>query len=284
MNKFREFDKDTALEILNSTTPDKVKEAYGEEYELNTELIESYQKNGFVKIQRVLTGEALIYARKIIRAAVYLRKEHDKRALAEKSEYEQSFMQCGFLCFDFPAVMDLVAAKRFGGIARDLMKVDSVRLWHDQALFKEPGGRKTDVHQDCSYWPIKEPQFTTTMWLSLNGTPVNKGALYFYPGSNDINTREYVDIFKNPHKPKMLAKKDHIFVPLEEGDATFHSGLTFHGAGENRTEEMREAMTIIYLKNGSIFDAGDERNATHKSCINLINGDEIQTKYTPLIV
>ena len=213
-----------------------------------------------------------------------LRKGKDERELKDKSQYEQSLLQCGFLCWDFSAMKEFVFAKRFAGIVRDLMKADHVRLWHDQALFKEPGGRITDAHQDCSYWPIAEPQFTTTMWLALTDVPVEKGCLYFYPHTNDPNLKEYVDIFKNPHQPNHLNDKEKVFVPLKAGDATFHSGLTFHGAGNNQTNEMREAMTIIYIKDGVTFDASDERNKTHTSCVGLNNGEIINTKFTPVLI
>ncbi len=42
-------------------------------------------------------------------------------------------------------------------------------------------------------------------------------------------------------------------------------------------------MTIIYFNNGNTFDANDERNAVHTSCLGLKHGEMINTKYTPLI-
>ena len=222
--------------------------------------------------------------RNIIQSAVILRKGKDERALKDKSQYEQSLLQCGYLCWDFPAVKEFVFANRFAGIAKELMKADRIRLWHDQALFKEPGGRITDAHQDCSYWPIAEPQFSITMWVALTDVPIKKGCLYFYPRTNDPKLKEYVDIFKNPHQPKSLNESEKVFIPLKAGDATFHSGLTFHGAANNQTDEMREAMTIIYLKDGVTFDASDERNKTHTSCVGLNEGDKINTKFTPILI
>ena len=94
----------------------------------------------------------------------------------------------------------------------------------------------------------------------------------------------YVDIFKNPHQPNHLIDEEKVFVPLKAGDATFHSGLTFHGAANNQTNEMREAMTIIYIKDGVTFDASDERNKTHTSCLGINNGDIINTKFTPVLI
>jgi ectoine hydroxylase-related dioxygenase (phytanoyl-CoA dioxygenase family) len=164
------------------------------------------------------------------------------------------------------------------------MTVSGIRLWHDQALFKEPQGRVTDAHQDISYWPINEGDLTITMWLALNDVPKEKGCLYFYPGSHKLKEKEYVDIFKNPHQPEIIKGIEKTFTPINSGDATFHSGLTFHGAGQNISEEMREGMTVIYLADGNTFNTSDPRNATHKSCIGLNDGDKIDTQYTPKLI
>jgi hypothetical protein len=43
-------------------------------------------------------------------------------------------------------------SRRLAGIAAQLMGVDSVRLYHDQALFKESGGGRTPWHCDqCGF-------------------------------------------------------------------------------------------------------------------------------------
>jgi ectoine hydroxylase-related dioxygenase (phytanoyl-CoA dioxygenase family) len=270
--------------ILGSPLDEALKEFFNSQSQIPKSKIDYYTENGFVKIENVVTRDFLPEIRKIIQSSVLIRKGKDERELKDKSQYEQSFLQCGFLCWDYPAVKEFVFAKRFAGIVKDLLKADHIRLWHDQALFKEPGGRITDAHQDCSYWPITESQYTITMWLALVDVPVEKGCLYFYPRTNDPELREYVDIFKNPHQPKSLKESDKIFVPLKAGDATFHSGLTFHGAANNQTNEMREAMTIIYIKDGVTFDASDARNKTHTSCVGLNNGEIINTKFTPVLI
>jgi ectoine hydroxylase-related dioxygenase (phytanoyl-CoA dioxygenase family) len=284
MIKFNELTPETAGNILHSDVSPSLKEFLSASLKLSEEKINYYNETGFIKIENVVEKDFLPEVRRIIQSSVLLRKGKDERELKDKSQYEQSLLQCGFLSWDFKAVKEFVFAQRFAGIVRDLMKVDHIRLWHDQALFKEPGGRITDTHQDCSYWPIAEPQFSATMWLALTDVPVEKGCLFFYPKTNDPNLKEYVDIFKNPHQPNLLMDKEKIFVPLKAGEATFHSGLTFHGAGNNQTNEMREAMTIIYIKDGVTFDASDDRNKTHTSCVGLNNGEIINTKYTPVLI
>ena len=284
MIKIEGLKESDAHGILNSEVSPFLKQYFNSVKEISEEKINFYSQYGFIKIENVVGEEFLDEVKKIIEYAVLIRKGKDARELKDKSQYEQSFLQCGYLCWDFPAIKEFVFAKRFAGIARDLMQTEHVRLWHDQALFKEPGGRITDAHQDCSYWPVNEPQHTITMWLALTNVPKEKGCLYFYPNSNNPEQREYVDIFKNPHQPEFLSNSEKVFVPLTAGDATFHSGLTFHGAGNNQTTEMRTAMTIIYIKDGLTFDSSDERNKTHTSCIGLNHNDIINTKYTPILI
>jgi len=284
MIQFDDLTFEEAKDVLKASSNPGLNNFYDSQIKLSNNQINEFAENGFIKIEKVVRPEFLPLIKKIIQSSVLIRKGKDERELKDKSQYEQSLLQCGYLCWDFPAVKDFVFAKRFAGIARDLLKADHVRLWHDQALFKEPGGRITDAHQDCSYWPIAEPLFTLTMWLALTDVPIEKGSLYFYPHTNDPKLKEYVDIFKNPHQPKLLKETEKLFVPLKAGDATFHSGLTFHGAGNNQTKEMRTAMTIIYIKDGVTFDASDERNKTHTSCAGLNDGEIINTNFTPVLI
>lgn len=283
MIKIPELTRDEAMHILNTSVPDKVEAFYNTEYQITTDQHNAYQRDGYIKLTGVLEGDVLAYTRKLIGSAVLIRKESDKRKLFEKSQYEQSFLQCGYLCWDFEPVRSFVFGKRFAGISRDLMGTNGVRLWHDQALYKEAGGRITDMHQDISYWPVQTAH-TITMWLALVDVPVGQGNLYFIPESHEKGPDEYVDIFKAPHIPESLAHSEQTDISLKAGDATFHSGRTYHGARENRSDRIREAMTVIYIADGTRFDAGDSRNATHTSCQGLNDGDIIDTRYTPRLV
>ena len=139
------------------------------------------------------------------------------------------------------------------------------------------------MHQDISYWPVRTPH-TITMWMALVDVPVGQGNLYFIPESHESGPEEYVDIFKSPHIPESLAQSKQTDVGLKVGDATFHSGRTYHGARENRSDRIREAMTVIYIADGTRFDASDTRNATHTSCQGLNDGDIIDTRFTPRLV
>ena len=48
-------------------------------------------------------------------------------------------------------------------------QVEGVRLYHDQALNKEPGGGYTPWHCDAYYWPVLSDKIVTA-WVPLQVT------------------------------------------------------------------------------------------------------------------
>lgn len=57
------------------------------------------------------------------------------------------------LCEHSQVVCEFVTGKRLARIAAELLEVEGVRLYHDQSLYKEPGGGITPAHADQYYWP-----------------------------------------------------------------------------------------------------------------------------------
>src|SRR5947209_7477366 len=84
----------------------------------------------------------------------------------QRDTYGKAFLQIMNLWERDEAVRRFALARRFGKIAADLMGVDGVRIFHDQALYKEPGGGFTPWHQDHIYWPL-DTNNTITLWMPL---------------------------------------------------------------------------------------------------------------------
>ena len=72
----------------------------------------------------------------------------EKRKMEDRDTYGKAFLQIMNLWEVDEAVRKFTLAKRLAQIAADLMGVKNVRLYHDQALFKEAGGGHTPWHQD----------------------------------------------------------------------------------------------------------------------------------------
>ena len=208
--------------------------------EIDPAKVDAFRRDGFVRLEGLVDAAEIEALGQAVDAAVAARTRNDTRALAEKTPYEQSFVQCQYLWEDFPNVRPLTFHPRIVGAAAALIGADAMRLWHDQALYKEAGGRETDAHQDHPYWPINELR-TLTAWVPLTDIDEAVGCMGYCPGSH-AGAAEYVNIFSEPGSgATLVAKQQHapVFVPARRGDVLFHHGLTVHLARPNRSEHAR---------------------------------------------
>jgi len=226
---------------------------------LTPELVDDFRRDGFVVVPDLLRAEELARFGAAVDAAVARRSRRDTRPLAEKSRYEQSFVQCQNLWEDSPGVRPLTFHPSIAHTAAELLGVDAVRLWHDQALYKEAGGRETDPHQDQPYWPIVETD-TVTAWIPFDGSTLRSGAMGYLRGSHRLGVREFVDIFtgsgEDPLSRRELEGMTPVFVEVPPGSVAFHHGLTFHLAKANTTGTVRRVHTAIYFADGSTRGEG----------------------------
>jgi ectoine hydroxylase-related dioxygenase (phytanoyl-CoA dioxygenase family) len=216
-------------------------------------LVACFQRDGFVHAPAVLTGEEVRRYRAAVDQAVETRKRNDRRALGEKTPYEQSFIQCEYLWEDFPDVRALAFHPGIAGLAAALIGGERVRMWHDQALYKEAGGRETDAHQDHAYWPI-EGLDAITAWTPLVDVDEQTGCMGYVAGTQGGDC-DFIDIFNAPGSGKALEEKYRDrpprFVPAKAGDVIFHQARTVHLARANRSDHTRRVYTCIYFRDGS---------------------------------
>ena len=211
-------------------------------------------RNGHVLITQAATPREVAKHRSAITEAVG-RLSTETRALEDRSTYDKAFLQIMNLWRKDDGLKRFVFDKTFAQIAADLLGVKKVRLYHDQALFKEPGGGRTPWHQDKYYWPLDTDKMIT-MWMPLVDVDDEMGMITFASGSHKFGPIENVEISDESDEiyDRYVAEKG---FPIEKapamnaGDATFHLGWTIHGAGPNLSDRMREAMTIIYFAEGA---------------------------------
>jgi ectoine hydroxylase-related dioxygenase (phytanoyl-CoA dioxygenase family) len=257
-------------------------------YPLSAAQIESYQQNGHILLRGVATPEEIaVYGPAIIHAADAFNTE--TRSMEERDTYGKAFLQIMNLWKRDEIVRRYTLARRFGRIAAELMGVEGVRLYHDQALFKEPHGGPTPWHQDQYYWPL-DTDNTVTMWMPLVDISATMGALTFASGSqregflghtaiSDASETLYDNLVRERGYPLAVS-------PMAAGDATFHSGWTLHNAPGNPTDRMRSVMTIIYLADGTRITEPDNPHRvndikTWMSC--LAPGDLVASPLNPLV-
>ena len=170
--------------------------------------------------------------------------------MEERSTYQKAFLQVMNLWRQSEVVQQLVLSTRLARIAAELLGVEGVRLYHDQALYKETGGGITPWHADQYYWPFSSDR-CCTVWIPLQETPLEMGSLSFAVGSHRFEFGRDLPISDESESrlQEAIARQgfEVSIEPYGLGDVSFHLGWTFHRANPNRTDLPRRVMTVIYL-------------------------------------
>lgn len=216
---------------------------------LNTGQIASFQANRYIKIKDVFDSQVITHFNQVISQRVNLMNE-EKRSLDQRDTYGKAFLQLFNLWQVDQEVRKLVFSRRLAHVAAQLMQVDGVRLYHDQALFKEAGGGITPWHADQYYWPLATDK-TITAWIPLQAVSLEMGPLEFSAGSHQIVTGRELEISDTSeaviNERLRVTDFEHVVEPFDLGEVSFHSGWVFHRAGANSTDQTRKVMTVIYM-------------------------------------
>ncbi|MEF3303911.1 phytanoyl-CoA dioxygenase family protein [Paenibacillus sp. GYB003] len=260
-----------------------------DEYPISDEQAAYYREKGHIVLRQVANASEIAAYRPAIADFVRERNVHAK-PLHERDTYGKAFIQIGNLWTQNEAVRTFVLARRFAKIAADLMGVSGVRIYHDQALFKEPGGGHTPWHQDQIYWPVDTSDMIT-MWMPLVPVSEQVGSMTFASGSHKAGYISKTVISDESHRTlkayidsKGLETVN--YGALAAGDATFHAGWTLHSAPGNPTETMREVMTVIYYADGARVlepDSNARKNDLQAWFPGLKPGDPAASRLNPLV-
>ncbi len=230
--------------------PAAIQQYLDEPYDLSPEQVSFYQENGYIKLKNVLPDEVIMFLNDTISAEV-VRLNTQHLPIEQRDTYGKAFLQIMNIWTKSKPVKQIVFGKRLARIAADLMEVNGVRLYHDQALFKEAGGGHTPWHADQYYWPLSTEN-TVTAWIPLQQTGLDLGPLEFSAKSQQLQEGRTLKISDDSETiiQKKLTLNDYtkIVEPFDMGEVSFHNGWVFHRAGANTTNRMRKVMTIIYME------------------------------------
>lgn len=268
--------------------PIDVLEFLEQPYQLTQQQLDHYDRYRYIKLKEVLSPAVVtFYAEVISQKVTELNRE--TASIDHRNTYGKAFLQIFNLWREDERIQALVFSKRLAKIATDLMQTRGARLYHDQALFKEPGGGYTPWHADQYYWPL-ETDKTVTAWMPLQAVGLNMGPLEFSAGSHVIVEGRELAI--SDDSEKFIEQKlrvtdfDHIVEAFDLGEISFHSGWVFHRAGPNETEQMRKVMTTIYMDQEMKLKKPENDNQVndwHTWCPGATIGEEIQSPINPLL-
>jgi len=229
---------------------------------LTADQIKKYQADGFLHIPGFLNQDEVAELKgAILDAIATMGKKKvagDGADMVEKDDYySKVFTQRLNLWKISETAKRYMLNPDLGKMMCQLEGVEGYRVWHDQALIKEPFANGTAWHLDNPYWSFYS-KHAISVWIALeDATPYN-GCMCFLPGSQKYATYDNVGIGQNMGDlfkiyPRM-GEIDPVPVPMKAGDCSFHNGLAAHGAGCNMTRGRRIAMTCAYMPEGSTFN------------------------------
>jgi ectoine hydroxylase-related dioxygenase (phytanoyl-CoA dioxygenase family) len=226
---------------------DAVQKELAEPFVLPEGAVEQYNTYGYIKLKNVLSPQILEYYGGLITDLVFKLNKLTK-PMEERTTYERAFLQVMNLWRESEEVREFVFSTRLAKIAADLMQVKGVRLYHDQALYKESSGGITPWHADQFYWPLSSPK-TVTVWIPLQKTSMEMGPLAFAEKSHHVEIGRDLEI-SDESEALMAAQLKQFTVneePFDLGEVSYHAGWLFHRAGANVSGEPRKVMTMIYM-------------------------------------
>ncbi len=190
---------------------------------------------------------------------------------------ERGVRQADYLSLQFDSVMEFVRSPPLPQMASTLCDTGEVRLFHDQLIWKDPGGpeARTSVgwHTDRAYWKSCTSDQMLTAWIPLQDTTAEMGPLavwdasHLWPDTDNLHTFDEPDLTRleeqaraRHHKPKILV------LPLLRGQVSFHHCQLVHGSYPNRTNRPRLAFAIHYQDDKNRHSA---RSASDRATVHL---------------
>ena len=223
-------------------------------YPVAEQQVAQFWRDGFIILRGVLErAEVQAYGAVIREAAMRRFAAREMRPAAHGA-----FLQTLGLRFDSVGVRRFCLAPRFGAIAARLLQVPAVRIFHEQALFKQPGGTDSHWHQDQYYWPLATDR-SLGLWMPLQDCSREMGSIRFVRGSHrfgDLGGQQISDESAD-HFDRFIEREGlevYQTEALAAGDCTFHLGWTVHGAPANHSSDMREAMIVTFYPDGTRVD------------------------------
>ena len=252
--------------------------------------IQSYRNDGFVVIDGWLTHDELEQWRNAYDEAVGERTTRlpGREGPPPKTGkiFDNIFLQRVNLWQTNKRICSLLHTERIGKHAATLAGVDAIRVYHDQALIKEPWANATPWHMDGAYWSFHSRD-AITIWIALDDVTVQNGCLYFLPGT--FQQAEFTDIPLGSNMKGMFescpqwAEINPVPAVMKAGSCSFHNGLTPHAAGPNMTTGRRRALACVFMPDGATFN-GRKNVLSEEQAANFQVGDALNDgSINPLI-
>ena len=211
-----------------------------------------FRKNGFIKLPNVLSSGAVARLRKEL--VQLLGQSFDTETSTRNNN---RFLSLEMMWLQNTLLKSYVLSPRIAKISADLLGVKSVRLYHDNALAKEPGCGRTPWHCDDDHFPLATHDVVTA-WIPAQPIPNAMGPLAFAKPLSifDLVKDIHFNKFDTSYDKQIAAvfKSNNVAVedsPFAMGEVSFHHNRSFHTAGKNNTTRTRIVLANTFFADGA---------------------------------
>jgi ectoine hydroxylase-related dioxygenase (phytanoyl-CoA dioxygenase family) len=189
---------------------------------------------------------------------------------------------------------DVIQTSDAALVAAQLMQSETVQLFHDHVLVKEPGTSKsTPWHSDSPYYFIKGQQ-NVSFWVPLD--PVREASLRLVAGSHKWpkqvlptrwlseesfypKTEDYMPV-PDPDQEGMRVLE----FEMEPGDAVAFHYKCLHGARGNHSGIRRRAFSLRLLGDDARFTERPGRTSPPFDGHGMKEGDRLRNDWFPILL
>jgi ectoine hydroxylase-related dioxygenase (phytanoyl-CoA dioxygenase family) len=214
---------------------------------LSLDMRNDFEEKGYVAVKGLFDGEEVEALARAIDEALIRRRAVEDAPLGERRTLNRQFTHGFNFWEESPLARAFVTDARLCAIAMSLLGADAIRLFVDQAFFKEPRGEPTSRHQDITRWPVRGKLLTA--WIALDDATEETGALAYIPGSHRVGPSSWMDLVTGREwtdAQLRLIDRAPVFVPVSRGDVLFHASCVFHLAAANNGPRRRRAFAAVF--------------------------------------
>ena len=251
-NDKRSLVKLPPIQHLDVASNDEIENELTAPYNVTGDHCLAFRRDGFIKLQNVLSSGAVARLRHEL--LKLLGKTFDVNFNSDSTD---RFLSLEMMWLENSLLRNYVLSPRIAKISADLLGVQSVRLYHDNALVKEPGCGRTPWHCDDHHFPLAT-QNVVTAWIPAQPIPVEMGPLAFAKPLSVFGLVKDIDFnkFDTSYDKKVAEtfRSNNVAIeddPFEVGEVSFHHNRCFHTAASNRTTRARVVLANTFFENGA---------------------------------
>lgn len=192
-----------------------------------------------------------------------------------------------------PEFKDVIKNSRLAAVAADLMNSESVQIFHDHVLVKEPGTSKTTPwHQDSPYYFVDGMQ-NVSFWCPVD--PVTDATLRCVAGSHlwekpvlpvrwlaedqFYPDNEQYQPVPDPDTQSMLIKEWN----MQPGDVVAFHFKTLHGARGNKANTRRRAFSVRFVGDDARYVTRPGKTSPPFPGHDMQDGQRLREDWFPIV-